>query len=239
MTPNTKNAYIETKQIVRGDAGIKPEFVPLVEWIDETYGVKTLNITYYEDDAHTQTPHIHGYVESEEEWNKLYRPDGSFFDINVLDAIARKFCGTITQQGLAKSNSLLTRLFGQRENGRYLTDNRMGVSFGIFANDAKMETRWKIDRSQLDGFIQSLDNSALWTVEFGYTAVPTFFVLTDDQIQEFNQPAILSAWSDRFYEFVTPFDEFNYFGRDCSQIAIDSKENFDNNFSSNWYYYFK
>ncbi len=38
--------YLETKQIMLGEAVMKKEFLPLAEWVDETFGVKTINIVY-------------------------------------------------------------------------------------------------------------------------------------------------------------------------------------------------
>ena len=43
--PSDKD-YKETKQIMLGKKVMQPEFKPLAEWIDKTYGVKTINIFY-------------------------------------------------------------------------------------------------------------------------------------------------------------------------------------------------
>jgi len=231
MDSATDNTYIETKQIIRGEARMKADFVPLSAWIDETYGVKTVNISY--DVIEQGRPHIHVYVEYEHDWNKLLK-----LHYSSLDTIERQFRETIGRQGLAQSNNLRARLFGQDKNVRYLTDY-VHITFGAFETDVRKETRSNISQSQLDEFIKSLSNNDIWTIEFGYNTPPTFFVFTDRQVQHYDQPAIKSMWTDQFYGFIKPFDEFNYFGRDRRQIAIDSKENFDNNFCSNWYYYYK
>ena len=38
--------YQETKLILLGEAFMKEEFRPLADWVDQTFGVKTINIVY-------------------------------------------------------------------------------------------------------------------------------------------------------------------------------------------------
>ena len=46
-------------------------------------------------------------------------------------------------------------------------------------------------------------------------------------------------WGDKYFDFVKPFDEFAYFKRENIQVYLDSKENLNTNYESNWYYYYK
>lgn len=45
ILPSDKE-YTKTKRILLGTEKMKEEFLPLAEWIDKTYGVKTINIIY-------------------------------------------------------------------------------------------------------------------------------------------------------------------------------------------------
>jgi hypothetical protein len=45
--------------------------------------------------------------------------------------------------------------------------------------------------------------------------------------------------AEKYFEILKPYDEFNYFKKETFSVNLDSKENFDNNYESNWYYYYK
>jgi hypothetical protein len=234
IMPSDKE-YTQTKRIILGTEKMKPEFVPLADWIDKTYDVKTINIIY--DTLDNKTPRIQICFEYEKEKNKFLTHDISYFDKLKQKAIGQKFTEIIKQQGLSKSNSSISNIFGLNKNGIYLTNN-VFVIYGAFEPVAKLEATYKITQNQTEEFIKSFDNKDIWTISIGFT-IPTFFMFTDEKVKEYDKPEIKSMWADKYYDFVKPFDEFNYFKRDGIQVFIDSKENFDNNYQSNWYYYYK
>lgn len=45
--------------------------------------------------------------------------------------------------------------------------------------------------------------------------------------------------TEEYYNLLKLYDEFDYIRKDNYSINIDSKQNFDNNYQSNWYYYYK
>ena len=45
-------------------------------------------------------------------------------------------------------------------------------------------------------------------------------------------------WSEMYLDLLNRYDEFGFFTKENFHIKLDSKENFDNNFNSNWYYYY-
>jgi len=234
ILPSDKE-YTQTKRIILGTERMKPEFVPLAEWIDKTYDVKTINIIY--DTLDNKTPRVQICFEYEKEKNKFLTHDISYFDKPKQKVIGQKFSEIIKQQGLSKNNSSISNTFGLNKNGIYLTDN-VFVIYGAFEPVAKLEATYKITQKQTEEFIKSFDNKDIWTISIGFT-IPTFFMFTDEKVKEYDKPEIKSAWADKYYDFVKPFDEFNYFKRTDIQIYLDSKENFDKNYESNWYYYYK
>ena len=42
-----------------------------------------------------------------------------------------------------------------------------------------------------------------------------------------------------YFEILRPYDEFDYLSGDDFAVNFDSKQNFDENYESNWYYYYK
>lgn len=47
------------------------------------------------------------------------------------------------------------------------------------------------------------------------------------------------TWADTYFEIARRYDDFGYLTRAEIAIRVDSKENFDVNYSGNWFYYFK
>jgi hypothetical protein len=227
--------YTQTKRIKLGIDKMKPEFIPLAEWIDKQFGVKTINIIY--DTLYDNKPRVQICFEFEKEKNKFLTHDISYFDKEKQKLIAEKFKETIEKQGLSKTINSLLKFIKPKQNGQYLTDN-VFVIYGAFEPIAKQEATYKIKQEQTEEFIKSFKNPDIWTISIGFT-VPTFFLFTDSKVKEYDKPEIKEVWADKFYEFVKPFDEFNYFNRKDIQVYLDSKENFDNNYESNWYYYYK
>lgn len=227
--------YMQTKRIMLGTEKIKPEFVPLAEWIDDTYDVKTVNIIY--DTLDNKTPRIQICFEFEKEKNKFISQDIFYFDKPKQKAIGKKFSEVIKQQGLSKDSNPISSILGLNKNGLYLTDN-VFVIYGAFEPVAKLEATYKITNKQMEEFIRSFDNSDIWTISIGFT-IPTFFMFSDEKVRAYDKPEVKEMWADKFFEFIKLFDAFNYFKRNDIQVLIDSKENFDKNYQSNWYYYYK
>ena len=234
IMPSDKE-YTQTKRIMLGTDKMKPEFVPLAEWIDKTYDVKTINIIY--DTLDNKTPRIQICFEFEKEKIKFLTHDISYFDKPKQKAIGQKFTEIIKQQGLSTSNNSISNIFGLNKNRFYLTDN-VFVIYGAFEPVAKIEAAYKITQKQTEDFIKSFDNNDIWIISIGFT-IPTFFMFTDEKVKEYDKPEIKLMWAEKYYDFVKPFDEFNYYKRNDIQVLIDSKENFDKNYQSNWYYYYK
>lgn len=226
--------YQQTKRIKLGIEKMKAEFVALADWIDATFEVKTINIIY--DTLYDKQPRLQICFEYQSEKNVFLTNDTSYFDKTKQKLIAEKFKQTIKQQNLNEPNSLLN-LFKPKQKGKYNTSN-VFVIYGAFEPVAKQEAAGKITTKLTDKFKESFNNPDIWTISIGFT-YPTFFMFTDEKVKEYDTPEIRKIWSDKFYDLIKPFDEFNYFKRDEIEVYVDSKENFDNNYSSNWYYYYK
>ncbi len=234
ILPSDKE-YTKTKRILLGTEKMKEEFLPLAEWIDKTYGVKTINIIYDTIDKGAR-PRLQICFEFEKEKQKFLTDGITYFDKEKQEAIGHQFKKILIEQGLIKKKTFFDN-FNPANKQPYLTEN-IWVIYGAFEPVAKLEATYKITKEQIEKFINSFSNQDIWTISIGFT-IPTFFMFTDDKVKEYDKPEIKKEWADRFYDFVKPFDEFDYFKRESIQVYLDSKENFDNNYQSNWYYYYK
>jgi hypothetical protein len=100
-------------------------------------------------------------------------------------------------------------------------------------------TTWLPASSEREAFTASLGIAdQFWCIE-RFAGPPTVFVHTDGQARGLKASALPSKWADTYFEIAKRHDEFGYLNRAEIAIQVDSKENFEANYSANWYYYFK
>lgn len=83
-----------------------------------------------------------------------------------------------------------------------------------------------------------IGNKDLWEISRCFSST-TFFFYTDNQVKENSCNGMLEKLNEEYYKLLKVYDEFDYIKRESYSICIYSKENFDRNYASNWYYYYK
>lgn len=231
----TDKEYTQTKRIILGVEKMKLEFLPLAQWIDKTYNVKTINIIYDTIDNGNR-PRLQICFEFENEKLKFTNDGISYFDKDKQAAIGKEFEKCLLTQGIIKKKSFFNFL-KKIEKPKYLTEN-IWVIYGAFEPIAKMEATSKIPTEAIQDLKESLKNENIWELSIGFLSA-TYFFYTDNQLKEFDNLEVKKTWTDKYYELLKKHDEFNYIKRETTTIYFDSKENFDNNYQSNWFYYYK
>lgn len=113
------------------------------------------------------------------------------------------------------------------------------VYFSDFERTAKWELNDLVVGAGLDEWVESLGlRDQFWCTE-RFAGPPIVFVYTDEQATALRESPLPKSWGDGYFALASRFDEFGYLTRDDVVIEVDSKENFDANYASNWYYYFK
>jgi len=62
---------------------------------------------------------------------------------------------------------------------------------------------------------------------------------TDEQAKTLEAKGLKEIYARMYFEILKPHDEFGYLAEGKFTVSFDSKQNFDDNFESNWYYYYK
>ncbi len=233
MMPDDK-VYQETKEIKLGMSEIKLEFRPLADWIDKTFNVKTLNIFYdliEEDD----TPRLEICFENQWEVDKFRDADGCNYDSVKQEAILKKFKETLKDQKIISDSGFFSFL-RKKVYPKYRLDNLL-VVYAEFKSIAKSEVISSIPREQVEFLKADLSNPDIWAIESSFERT-TLFLFTDEQVKKYKNSKDHKTWNERYFELIIKQDQFGYFIRDSFSIALDSKENFDKNYSSNWYHYY-
>jgi hypothetical protein len=235
ITPFDKE-YKSTKQIMLGKKAINSDFLPLADFIDKTFDVRTINIVYDTIDKGTR-PRIGIYFEFEWEKQSFNKSNGVVnFDSKKQDLIADKFKQTIIEQGLIKKKGLFD-FWTKSENEKYRTEN-IWVYYSAFEPIARDEANESIPQDKVMQLKTELNCNDLWEISRFFSGT-TFFLYTDEQVRQYENSETRKIWADKYFDLLEPYNEFGYFKRDKFNVYLDSKENFDNNYESNWFYYYK
>jgi hypothetical protein len=228
--------YKQTKQIMLGKKTMNPDFRPLADFIDRRFGVRTINIVYDTIDNGTR-PRIGIYFEFSHEKQSFNENNGDVnFDSKKQKLIADKLRQTIIEQGLIKNRGLFN-LLTKTETAKYQTDN-IWVYYSAFEPIARNEANESIPQVKVMQLKTELNCKDLWEISRCFSGT-TFFLYTDEQVKQYENSETRKMWADKYFDLLEPYNEFDYFERDKFNVFLDSKENFDNNYKSNWYYYYK
>ena len=112
------------------------------------------------------------------------------------------------------------------------------VVFSAFAPLARQEADSKISEKEIESLKRRINNPDLWEISrcFGHV---TFMFYTDAQLRKYIAKGIKAKYTSMYLELLKPYDEFGYLSEDNFTVDFDSKQNFDENYKSNWFYYYK
>lgn len=220
LTPSD-SVYQETKAILLGHKSMDPIFMPLAVWINQTFGVSPIYMVYtYLDQA--SRPRLEIVFEHPHEKDLFINPVTNVFDREKQHSIGEQFKSILSEQG--------------NPNG-YATENYW-VIFSDFSSRAKIEANESIPAEKIQALKESFDNDDIWELSRSFS-VTTLFFYTDFQVKKYKNSPILKQWSNQYFDLLKQYDPFGYFDRSTFSFYLDSKENFDRNYQSNWYYYYK
>lgn len=226
-------AYQETRLIMQGKTVLNPRFKLLAQWIEDTYGVKPVNIIY-DTIENSERSRLEVCFEFESDKAKFLDSNHFAPDKEKQQAIAEQF-GKLVEAKKALVPAGTGHVADTETN--YHAEG-IWVIFSAFDRVAKMEANESIPPESIETLQKELANDDLWCISRLFAAA-TFFVYTDKQLETYTNSGIKETWAKKYFQLLKQYDPFNYIKEDDFFIYLDSKENFDNNFDSNWYYYYK
>jgi hypothetical protein len=130
--------------------------------------------------------------------------------------------------------SIIKRLF---DKPKYDTKD-IWVVFTSFEPIAKDEANSSIPESEIRELKRAISDENLWEISRSFSAT-TFFLYTDKQVKDYENSDTRKLWTQKYFDILEKYNEFGYFKRDSFSVDFDSKENFDTNYESNWFYYYR
>jgi hypothetical protein len=212
------NEYKATKRIKQGVAKLSPPFDELARWIAATWRVSVLNVIHDGRDS-THAPRLQVILEETADSMKFF--SGVNFDPAKQQAIKDHFI----------------KLIPRGESTRYETDG-LFVVFSAFAPLAREEADAQIPKDEIEALKVQIANPELWEISRCFARV-TFFFFTNAQVKRHLDAGKKALYSKMYFALLKPRDEFGYLHESSFSVDFDSKENFDENFNSSWFNYYR
>jgi len=225
--------YQETKDILLGNKPIHPDFGPITDFISRQFGVAPINIVYNKE-VDNKRPSLIVCVEYEAQATLFHDPSNPPFLDKVKERLIVDFVKKLWDQSI---HSKVKAIWSGNGTHRY-TAKDIVIFFSAFESVAKMEANQRIPIADISRLKETIHHPELWEISRMGSYV-TFFLQTDQQVKEFENSKEKKYWADLYFDLLAPYNEFGYFKRENFDILLDSKENFDQNYQSNWYYYYK
>ncbi|CAM3103625.1 hypothetical protein [Flavobacterium frigoris] len=218
MVSSGDKEYIESKAIKKGLKTMNSPFSDLANWIEIRFGVKPLNIVY-DILEHNKRPRLQVIFEKYNDIVSFKAENGLFPNSERQSIVENAFRNLI------------------RNDKKYFTDN-LYVIFNSFEPIAKEEANSKINNLKLDKLKEDLKSEEIWEIRKNFNS-GIFFFYTDEALNKNNNIETKQKFKNEYFQLIKECDEFGYLDEVNFSIKLDSKENFDNNYQSNWFYYHK
>ncbi|MBL4887554.1 MAG: hypothetical protein JKZ03_03685 [Flavobacteriaceae bacterium] len=219
--------YKETKDVINGQKKASEQIESLKKWIEDQFRLKVLHIFQDHLDNSNQ-PRLNVILENYEDVEKFN--DKTYnYDSAKQSMISERFSEINNEK--SSNKSFIKRLF-EKPKDKYF------VCFSAFNPIAKSEIIGEIPDVLISEFKKRNQNEKIWEIHETFLGA-IVFLYKDNDIEEYKNSDAIEKLKDDFYKMVKPFDKSGYFQRNKLNIGVDSKENFDNNYESNWYYYYK
>ena len=113
------------------------------------------------------------------------------------------------------------------------------VVFADFERLAIEQAHTAVTPREVKGLEERLNLGDRFWCTSRFWGPPVVFVFTESEAAHLRDSGETVRFADLWYAAAKGHDEFGYLSRDAVSVRVDSKENFDLNYASNWYYYFK
>lgn len=224
LTP-TDFDFKETKAVLNGELEINESKKKLIDWIEYQFGVKVLHVV--EDYLDSMKKKRLNVVLEEYKNVDSFRDKNYNYDSKKQNLISQKYDDIIN----SSTNTILSRFFSKK-NDKYF------VCFSAFNPIAKSDIINQVPTEMHAEFEKRNTVDPVWQIHGTSTGI-IVFVYKESDIVDFQKSGKVEILKREFYEQVRAYDKHGYFRLDNISVGLDSKQNFDENYKSNWQYYYR
>jgi hypothetical protein len=211
--------YQQTKRLKKNGIPLESPFRELAAWVSADYGVHVLNVVY-DTIQPDHRPRLSVVLESHEDAQKFRVPPGNF-----------------NEEDQKRVSERFEIILSRQSDLRFKIE-RLLVIFVAFEPVARIEANECVTKKEIHRLKARLANEDLWEISTCFDQV-TFFFYTDAQVKRYEASGLRDLYSKEYSCLVRPYDEFGYLQKRGISVNFDSKQNFDTNYKSNWFYYYR
>ncbi len=125
-----------------------------------------------------------------------------------------------------------------RENSADYDTENVHVVFDDFSAEAMGHAARQFRDSHSDDVVRQFRDAYVWTIT-GMDMHSIVFYLRDSDISTNDKNGSSRAIIKQCFDLIQAYDEFGYFMLSTFPITFDSKQRFDREYNSSWFYYFR
>lgn len=234
MVHYTDEEYIETELVLAGKKEMSPQLKELAKWIASEFKIEVINliVDYLK---HLNRERLQIITKTNQDaWRFKESEDWvGNFDSDKQEKVAQKYLEVVKRKSTTKKG--LASFF---KKDKYPASKEIFVCSSAFDPIAREATTAEINGDELERFKRDINLPELWEIQTGFGGAH-FFLYTDEQVEKVKDSETFEQIRIQFFDLLKKHDKYNLFRSENFNIHLDSKENFDDNYESNWYYYYK
>ncbi|MCA8987091.1 MAG: hypothetical protein KDA78_05590 [Planctomycetaceae bacterium] len=219
MLYGNSKLYAAARAAKMGKGCLHPGLAELRDWISSEYQVNVVHIVLDQIEIGPVAghPRLNIILETDKDFYAL-KTDPLTFRLDVHDKVIARFRKIALGYHDLESDNVLLVL----DN---FSDECLGKACSRFL---------KRDARQ----IADVFKYTIWQID-GFSRLLVVFLYTDDEVKKCTADGTCNRISRQCFKTLKQYDEFNYLTSESFRLRFDSKENLDNNYKGNLFYYWR
>ncbi|MEN6636327.1 MAG: hypothetical protein ABFC56_10775 [Clostridiaceae bacterium] len=216
------STYDETLDLLKGRKRLSPMYAELKSWLYDEFQITAYNFEFREMTwSHAPGKHrLFIQLSSKSDYDTMF--DGYNYCAEKQALISEKLYE-------------LALKYQMPDIGNY---RNVFVAYCNFSEEIRSDYNSKAYTLLKEHLTKKYRRDSVWDI-FALFSSLTVFYLRDSDIQLNQDRGISKQIKDEYYETLHRLDEFHVFSYESFNVTFDSKENLDQHFEGNLYYYFK
>ena len=216
------STYDETLDILKGRRKLSPMYAELKAWLYDEFRVTAYNFEFREMNwSHAPGKHrLFIQLSSKANYDTMF--DGYNYSADKQASISEKFYELASKYRLPDLDHY----------------RNVFVAYCNFSEEIRSDYNSKAYAQLGEQLKEKYRSNAVWDIIALFSSL-TVFYLTDSDVHLNQDCGISKQIKDEYYDTLHRLDEFHVFTYEGFNVTFDSKENLDQHYEGNLYYYFK
>ena len=214
--------YHETLDLLKGKKSLSPMYAELKRWLYDEFQITAYNFEFREMNWNHAPGKYRLFIllSSRNDYDAMF--DGCNYSAEKQALIAKKIYQLALQYQLPDIENY----------------QNVFVAYCNFSEEIRSDYNGKAYLLLKERLKEKYMRYSVWDI-FALFSALTVFYQTDSDVGLNQANGVSTQIKNEYYETLHRLDEFHVFSYDTLNVTFDSKENLDNNYEGNLYYYFK